>query len=641
MKKINTKAMELLKPIKIKNMVVKNRVVMPGMGTLFGNFDNTVSNRMKGYIEARAKGGTGLIIVEYTAVNPGGRAAVMQLGIWDDRFIKGLKELTDIAHSYGAKIGIQLHHAGRGTTSVKCGRQPVAPSAVVGASGEMPRELTIEEIKELVNEFAEAAVRAKKAGFDCVEIHGAHGYLISQFMSPVSNQRTDEYGGSFDNRLRFPVEVIQSVRKAVGKDYPIFFRVSAEDKVEGGRTIKDAVKEAPILAAAGVDVLDVSIAMLESANWIITPGALEYGFNADNTAAIKKVLDIPVIAVGKIHSPEVAEKIITEKKADMVALGRALIVDPEFVNKVKDGNWQDIRRCIHCLNGCYSEPVTCTQNPDVGHEWEYKYAPTGLAKNVVVIGGGPGGLEAAVTAAKRGHKVTLFEKDNCLGGQIRNASKAPHKSDFNNIIENRKRQAEAWDVNIVTGKEINIEDLKTMKVDVIILATGAKPIIPNIKGVDGSMVVKIDDILQEKVVPGENIVVVGGGSVGAETADYLVDLGKKVTVIEMFNAIAADVPFGAKVILMKELNEKATLLTNTTVKEIYDDRLVLTDKNGDREYTGLYQIVIAIGSKPDKKLSEDIKEQMPGVELHILGDAYKVRKIIHAIAEGNRVGRMI
>jgi len=279
MNNMNFKKMKLLQPIKIKNMVVNNRVVMPGMGTLFGNFDNTVSDRMKGYIEARAKGGTGLMIVEYTAVNPGGRAAVMQLGIWDDRFIKGLKELTDIAHSYEKKIGIQLHHAGRGTTAAKCGRQPVAPSAVIGASGEMPRELTIEEIKNLIDDFAKAAVRAKKAGFDCVEIHGAHGYLISQFMSPVSNLRVDEYGGSFEGRLKFPVEVIKSVRKAVGEDYPVFFRISAEDMVEGGRTIKDTVREAPILIAAGVDALDVSIAMLESANWIITPGAPEFGFN--------------------------------------------------------------------------------------------------------------------------------------------------------------------------------------------------------------------------------------------------------------------------------------------------------------------------------------------------------------------------
>jgi len=225
MNNTNLKAIKLLQPIKVKNMVVKNRTVMPGMGTLFGNFDNTVSDRMKGYIEARAKGGTGLIMVEYTTVNPGGRAAVMQLGIWDDRFIKGLKELTDIAHTYGAKIGIQLHHAGRGTTTAKCGRQPVAPSAVVGASGEIPRELTVGEIEDLIDDFARAAVRAKKAGFDCVEIHGAHGYLISQFMSPVSNLRVDEYGGSFEGRLKFPVEVIKSVRKAVNENYPVFFRI--------------------------------------------------------------------------------------------------------------------------------------------------------------------------------------------------------------------------------------------------------------------------------------------------------------------------------------------------------------------------------------------------------------------------------
>lgn len=641
MNNTNLKAMKLLQPIKVKNMLVKNRTVMPGMGTLFGNFDNTVSDRMKGYIKARAKGGTGLIIVEYTAVNPGGRAAVMQLGIWDDRFIKGLKELTDIPHTYGAKIGIQLHHAGRGTTTAKCGRQPVAPSAVVGASGEIPRELTVVEIKDLIDDFARAAVRTKKAGFDCVEIHGAHGYLISQFMSPVSNLRVDEYGGSFEGRLKFPVEVIKSVRRAVGEDYPVFFRISAEDMVKGGRTIKDTVKEAPILVAAGVDVLDVSIGMLESANWIITPGAPEFGFNADNTEEVKKVVDVPVIAVGKIHSPEIAEKIIAEGKADMVALGRALIVDPEFVNKVADGNWQDVRRCIHCLNGCYSEPVNCTQNPDLGHEWEYKYTPTGLEKNVVVIGGGPGGLEAAVTAAKRGHKVALFDKDICLGGQIKSASKPPHKEDFNNVIEYRKRQAMGLGVNLIINKEINVDDLKKMDVDVIILATGAKPIIPPIKGLKSAKVVNFDDVLQDRVVLGENIAVVGGGSVGAETADYLVDLGKKVTVIEMLDSIAADVPFGVRVVLMKELSEKANLMTNTVVKEISGDKLILEDRDGEKELVGMDQIVMAIGSKSNNKIYDDIREQMPDIELYMLGDACKVRKIIHAIAEGNRIGRLV
>jgi len=512
---------------------------------------------------------------------------------------------------------------------------------VIGASGEMPRELTIEEIKNLIDDFATAAVRAKKAGFDCVEIHGAHGYLISQFMSPVSNLRADEYGGSFEGKLKFPIEVIKSVRKAVGEDYPVFFRISVEDMVEGGRTISDTVKEAPLLVAAGVDVLDVSIAMLESANWIITPGAPEFGFNADNTEAVKKAVNVPVIAVGKIHSPEIAEKIIAEDKADMVALGRALIVDPEFVNKVADGNWQDIRRCIHCLNGCYSEPVTCTQNPDLEHEWEYKYTPAGLAKNVVVIGGGPGGLEAALTAAKRCHKVTLFDKDSCLGGQIKSASKPPHKDDFENVIEYRKRQAMSWGVNFITDKEIGVDDLKKMDVDVVILATGAEPMIPPIKGVENAKVVYFDDVLQGKVVSGENIAVVGGGSVGAETADYLVSLGKKVTVIEMLDSIAADVPFGAKIVLMKELSEKATLMTNTTVKEICGDKLILEDRDGEKELAAMDQIVMAIGSKPNNKLYDDIREQMPGVELHILGDACKVRKIIHAIAEGNRIGRLV
>lgn len=635
------KEMKLLQPIKIKNMVVRNRVVMPGMGTLFGNPDNTVSDRLKGYIEARAKGGVGLIIIEYTAITPGGRAAVMELGIWDDRFIKGLKELVEIAHSYGAKIGIQLHHAGRGTTSSKCGRRPVAPSAIMGSSGELAEELSIEEIQDIVKKYGEAAARAKEAGFDCVEIHGAHGYLISQFLSPASNHRTDKYGGSLEGRLRFPVEVIKSVRKVVGVDYPIFFRINAEDMVEGGRTVKDTIKEAPVLVQAGVDVLNVSIGMLESSNWIITPGKPQFGFNADNTEAIKKVVDVPVIAVGKIHSPEIAEEILVENKADMVALGRALIADPEFVNKVRDNNWNDIRRCIHCLNGCYSEPVTCTQNPDLGHEWEYQYLPTGLAKNVVVVGGGPGGLEAALVLAKRCHQVTVYDKNSSLGGQVKCAEKPPYKCDFENIVEYRKRQLEARGVNIVLGKEVTLEDIKRMNADTVIIATGSIPIIPPIKGIDSSKVVYFDDILQEKVLPGENVIVVGGGSVGIETAHYLFKKGKKITVVEMLSEVARDVPFAEKVALMDEIEGKVEILTDSKVMEITEDNLILEQNNEKKILTGFDQIIMAIGSKPNNRLYCEIKDAMPDLELYLIGDAKKARKIIHAIAEGNKIGRTV
>ncbi len=633
--------MKLLQPIKIKNMVIKNRVVMPGMGTLFGNPDNTVSDRLKGYIEARAKGGVGLIIVEYTAIVPGGRAAVMELGIWDDRFIKGLKELVEIAHSYDAKIGIQLHHAGRGTTSSKCGRKPVAPSAIMGSSGELAEELSIEEIQELVKRYGEAAKRAKDAGFDCVEIHGAHGYLISQFLSPAANQRTDQYGGSVEGRLKFPIEVIKSVRKAVGDDYPIFFRINAEDMVNDGRTINDTIKEAPILVKAGIDTLNVSIGMLESSNWIITPGKPEYGFNADNTEAIKKVVDVPVIAVGKIHSPEIAEEILVKNKADMVALGRALLADPEFVNKVKDNNWQSIRHCIHCLNGCYSEPVTCTQNPDLGHEWEYRYMPTGLAKNVIVVGGGPGGLEAALILARRCHQVTIYEKNSKLGGQVDCADKPPYKCDFENIIEYRKRELEARGVNIIVGKEVTLEDIKRMNVDAVVIATGSIPIVPPIEGINSNKVVFFDEILQGKVQAGENIIIVGGGSVGIETAHYLFKKDKQITVVEMLPEVAKDVPFAEKVVLMDEIEGKVKILTDSKVLEITDEKLIVEKNNKKKELTGFDQIVIAIGSKPDNTLYKEIKERMPELEVYIIGDAKKARKIIHAIAEGNRIGRTI
>lgn len=634
------KDMAVLKPITIKGMEIRNRMVMPGMGTLFGNPDSTVSKRLKGYIEARAKGGMGLIIVEYTAVSPEGKASALELGIWDDRFIPGLTELVDVAHKHGAKIGIQLHHAGRGTSSKLTGLPIVGASPLEGTKGEIPKEMTKEEILDLEDKYAQAALRAKKAGFDCVEIHGAHGYLIHQFMSPVSNIREDEYGGTLENRMRFPVEIVKKVRKAVGTDYPICFRLSAEDVMENGRCIDDCVTESKMLESAGVDILNVSDGMLESAYMIITGGKIAPGFLADNAAKIKAEVNIPVIVVGKIHTPEIAEDIITSGKADLVALGRACLVDPEFPNKLKDGRWEDILQCVHCLNGCYDEPVTCLQNPCVGHEYEYGFDATPLAKKVLVIGGGPGGLEAAVTAAKRCHKVVLLEKEEKTGGQARLASYIPGKDDFMNIVEVRRREAEANYVTIVTGEEGTVESVKKYNADSVILATGAKPIVPNVPGADGENVVTAIDVLKGEKT-GEKVIVIGGGSVGAETAAYLAQKGKKVTIVEMAEKIASDIPFGNKIWLLKELEEAGVfVMTNSMLIEVTKTGAIVKSSEGQTAIEA-DTIVMAIGSRPENSLEAEIKKVYPNMEVYTIGDAKKVRRVQQAVTEGNCVGRMI
>lgn len=625
-------------PITINGMLLKNRFVMPGMGTLYGDYEtNTVNERFKGYIEARAKGGMGLIIVEYSAVSPEGRAAAMELGIWDDRFIPGLRELTDTAHKYGAKIGIQLHHCGSATTKDVCGCQPVAPTSGIGYK-DMPRELEIDEIERLVDAFGDAATRAKKAGFDCVEIHGAHGYLISQFMSPYSNKRNDKYGGNQENRMRFPLEIVKAVRKSVGDEYPILFRYSSEEHIEGGRTLQDAIEEAKMLEQAGVDVLNVSVGFLGmSGQWIITPGYQEKGFLKENACSIKKAVSIPVIVVGKIHNPEIAEAILKEGCADLVAIGRASIVDPEFPNKAIDGRWDEIKQCLHCLTGCYNEPVGCAQNPEVGHEFESNLQPATSQKKVVVVGGGPAGLEAAIVSAMRGHRVTVIEKNGILGGQINYAKVPPWKDDLKNAIDFRQRKALSLGVEIITGVDASINTVKSFNPDVVIVATGATPKMIDIRGLDPARMVSAVDILSGDRDFGKNVIIVGGGSIGCETAHFLWEQGSNVTIIELLPSIAGDIPFGEKVFLLDALKGKVDIYTNTKIVEMKEDTLFIETSEGRKNIDDINTVVIAIGMTPDCSLA-GIERELGNAEIRFIGDAKKVKRIQEAVASGYEAG---
>jgi 2,4-dienoyl-CoA reductase-like NADH-dependent reductase (Old Yellow Enzyme family)/thioredoxin reductase len=631
-------SLKTFSPLSIKGIKVKNRLFMPAMGTLFGEPEtNMVSDRMEAYIKARAKGGVGFIMVEYAAISPAARAASMELGIWDDRFIPGLKRLADIGHAYGTKIGIQLHHAGRSTTLDKSGFQPVAPTGIPNPMrGSEPRELAIEELPALCDAYAAAALRAKTAGYDCVEIHGAHGYLISQFMSPFSNHRRDAYGGSFENRMRFPLEVLEAVRSAVGKDFIISFRFSSEEYVEGGLTAADAVKIAQLLEANGVDIINVSQGILDAPEYILSSGWLSDGFNRKTAAEVKKHVKIPVVTVGQYHSPEIVEDVIAKGDADMVALGRALIADPEFPNKMADMRWNEIRKCLLCLNSCCNEPAGCTQNPLFGYEDIYPLRAAFKPLDVMVIGGGPAGLQAAVTAAERCHRVRLYEKGEVLGGQALLASRPPSKTSVKNIVEYREVRLNRLRVPIHTGCEVDIKDIRRCNPDVVILATGSKPVKPPIKGIENGVFAV--DVLAGKADVGQNVVIIGGGSVGAETAHILIEQGRNVTIVEMLGDIAKDAPYGERIHLVKYLKEKAVIHTKTGITDICGRKLEAEREGEKLVIDDIDTFVIACGSRAYNPLEEQIKSALPGVKVIVIGDSRKARRFEQAIKEGFLAG---
>lgn len=628
---------------RIGKMELPNRLIVPAMVTNYCNSDGTATERYIAYHEARAMGGWGLIITEDYAVDPGGKGFPKIPGLWDDCQIDGHRKFTDSIHKHGTKVVAQIYHAGRQTNHLVIGKQPVAPSPIPCPSNqEIPHELTIDEIHELVGKYGDCALRAKKAGFDGVEVHGAHGYLIAQFMSPYSNKRTDEYGGSLINRLRFPLEIISDIRAKAGNDFPIIFRMSGDEFVPGGRTIEDTKLIAVMLEKAGVNALHISAGVYGSTWAIIPPAAVRHAWIADFAAEIKKVVSIPIITVGRINDPLMAETIIASGKADFVAMGRASLADPELPNKASAGRFDDINYCIGCLQGCEGnlfrgKNTGCLVNPATGREIEFAIKPAEKRKKILIAGGGPAGMEAAIVAAQRGHEVHLYEKTDRVGGQYTIGSIPPNKGEVDMFIVWQYNQMKKYGVDIHLNTELTADMILNESPDAVIVATGGVPLIPDIPGASKPNVVNANDVLMGKVDVGPRVIVVGGGMVGSETADHLANHGKEVTIVEMLPQIAKDEEDAVKYFLLKDLKKNnVKIYVNCIVKEVIDDG-VIVETNGERmTISPADTIVMAVGTKSVNDLAEQIKEKVS--QVIVVGDAVEVRKALEAVEEGYQAG---
>ncbi|MGY0615572.1 oxidoreductase [Vibrio sp. FJH11] len=630
-------------PISIGNMVVKNRLVVPPMVSNYANEDGTCTEQFISYHEEKAKGGWGLIIVEDYKINPEAGGFVKLPGLWDDSQIESHKQLTERVHQHGAKIAAQIYHAGRETCAEITGVQPVAPSAIPDpVVNAMPRELSVDEIQQLVEQFGDTALRAKNAGFDAVEIHGAHGYLVNQFMSPFSNKRIDQYGGTILNRARFALEIIANIRSKVGTDFPLIYRMSVNEFVEGGLTTEDSKVISMLLENAGIDLIHASNGVYASTETIIPPTAVGHAWSANISEELKKVVSIPVIAVGRINDPLIAESVLRSKQADMISMGRGSLADPHLPNKAQAGQFDDIIRCIGCLQGCIQRnaqqlPIKCLVNPMTGHESERQVTPASREKKVFIIGGGIAGMEAAIVAAQRGHKVEIYEKNSRLGGQWVLAAIPPTKEELGSFTVWQVNQLNKLGVIVHLNTELTLDMIRNNQPDSVIIATGASPFVPNIPGKDLNHVLTANDILQGSAQAGKRVVVIGGGLVGSETAAHLANHGHDVSIVEMNSDIFVGTPSATKHYLMKDLqHHNVAILTNTQVKEIHNDA-VIVDNNGQLQTLAVIDnVVMAIGSRPVSFSVQELEQYVS--EIVTIGDAQKVRKAMEAVEEGYLAG---
>ncbi|ERM93080.1 NADH:flavin oxidoreductase [Caldanaerobacter subterraneus subsp. yonseiensis KB-1] len=640
--------MELTKPIKLGGIELKNRLVMAPVKTGYATVEGQVTEELIGYYLNRAKGGVGLIVLESAYVDPSGKEIPRQLGIYDDSLVDGLKRLVTPLQEAGSKVAVYINHAGRVANPMATKMPLIAPSAVMCPSiGVEPKAIEKEEIKKWQKAYVDAAIRAYKAGADFLEIQFGHGYLIHQFLSPHANKRQDEYGGSFENRIRFGIEILEEIRSEL-PGFPVIVRISAEEFVEDGWKLEDTIKLVKILEEKGVAAIDVSLGTIcEAAPITMQTLGTKKGLSWDYAEKIKREVNIPVIAVGRINSPDIAEEILSKGKADLVALGRPLVADPLFLDKAVSGRFKEIRRCLACHQGCFDElrggrRFGCNINPAVGRSDEIEIPKAeNPGKKVFIIGAGPAGLEAAYTAAVRGHKVTIYDENEELGGQLIAASMPPYKEELMGIVEYYKEVLPKLGVEIKLNHRVTAEEVAQWEADAIIFATGGEPIVLSIPGLKEYGYMTAAEVLKEGKETGQTVVIIGGGLIGMETADYLSEKGKKVMVIELLDEVARDMGVFEKNLLMKRLKERdVEIYVKTKLKEV-NKSLVTETLEGERNLPLPDTIVLSVGMRPNRTLYEEVKKFVPEEKLYLIGDAKEVRKIVHAISEGRNVALTI
>lgn len=625
-------------PIKIGPMEVPNRFVVPPMGNNFANTDGTLSDQSCAYYGARAKGGFGLITIEATVVHKGAKGGPRKPCLYDDNSIDSFKKVIDACHGYGAKVSIQLQNAGPEGNAKNAGAPIQAATAIPSVEGrDTPEEVTTEGVYELIKGYGEAAERAMKAGVDAVEIHMAHGYLVNSFMSPRTNKRVDEFGGSFENRMRFSRLIIEEVKKKTQGKIAVLARINCTEDVPGGLDVHDMCAIAGYLEACGVDGLHVSRAVHIKDEYMWAPTVIHGGFSAEYVTEIKNAVSVPVITVGRYTEPQFAEVMVKTGKADLVAFGRQSLADPEMPNKAKEERLEDMTPCIACLQGCVcnmyaGEPIRCLTNPVLGHEAE-EMPKAEKVKNIVVIGGGVGGMCAAYMLAEKGHKVALYEASDKLGGNMRLAAYPPGKGDITNMIRSYAVKCEKAGVEIHMNTECTVDMVKELHPDAVVVATGSQTLILPIEGIHNPDIIHGADLLSGKRAAGHKVLVVGGGMVGAETADFLGEQNHDVTVIEFRDAIGPDVIHEHRIFLMEAFKEHdIKSITGAKVCEFFSDGVAYETADGSRhEARGFDSVILSMGYRNNDTISEAIKESIP--DTFVIGDATRARRAIDATKE--------
>jgi 2,4-dienoyl-CoA reductase (NADPH2) len=640
----------LFEPIKVGQVELKNRIVCLAMGAAMKIYDGEITPQLINFYAERVSGGASAVFVPLVAMYPGEAFNQMMPGAYEDKFLPGMKAMVKAIHSKGARAGAQMF-----LMDDQYARKRGAPTEVVGPSdipkprGPVPRPLTVEEIEHIVESYADSARRAREAGFDMVEFHFGIGFLVAKFISPLTNNRTDDYGGTLEKRMKLPLDIIAAVKRKVGNDYTLSVRFAADELLEGGHTIEEGKKIAQLFEKAGVHLLNPQPGWTESpvpmvqmcvprGRWVYIP---------EN---IKKVCKLPVLATTRINDPILAEEILTSGKADLIGMARPLLADPELPVKAKEGRFEDIRMCTACCycmdrphadmrNVLNNLPVLCAVNAQVGREGIYTIEPAEKPKKVVIVGAGPAGMETARVAALRGHQVILYEKESKVGGLLNIATVPPHKEELVNLIRYLSRQIEKNGVTIRLGEEFTLETLQQEEPDVLVLATGSLPLTPDIEGLENSNVVSFMDVLKGAKDVGEKVIVVGGGLIGCETAEFLRVKGKQVTILEMLPRVGHDIGVTNKFAMMMRLrdlgiemraNTKVVRITEKGVEARRDGRVVSFE--GDT-------IVLATGMMANDKLARQLKAKVEN--LYCVGDCVKPHRIEDAIESGFRVASLI